>query len=131
MSWNYTPESPTSRDYVRTLCTDTDEQNPIFSDEQIALFLTLEDSNVRRAGAAALEAIARSEALLLKKIEVSNLKTDGPALAKELREAAKELRVQADDADAREDGGAWDWAEMVVNPFSERERMNNQLLRGI
>lgn len=79
---------------VRLLCTDLDSSAPLFTDDQITAFLTLEGT-VRLAAAAALETIATSEALISKKIRTQDLSTDGPAVAKELRERAAALRTQA------------------------------------
>ena len=115
---------------VRLLATDSDAANILFQDGEIEAFLSLEGGNVRKAAALALETTARQEALLLKKIESLDLKTDGPALAKELREQAKVLREQADSLDAGE-GGLFDWAEFVYDDFSARERLFNQRLRGL
>ncbi|MFG1659077.1 hypothetical protein ACGFIY_21345 [Micromonospora chersina] len=80
---------------LRLLITDVDEASPLFTDAQLSAFLAMEGS-VKLAAATALETIARSEVLISKKIRTSDgLSTDGPAVAKELRESAKELREQA------------------------------------
>lgn len=84
---------------VRLLATDLDEVEPLFDDAQITAFLTMEDAVVKRAAALALETIARSEALVSKKIRTQDLATDGPAVAKELRESAQGLRDQVDTTD--------------------------------
>lgn len=81
---------------LRLLVTDVDEAYPILTDAQYAAFLDLEGGNVKRGAAAALEAIATSETLRSKKITTGDgLQTDGPAVAKELRERAAMLRAQA------------------------------------
>jgi len=84
---------------VRLLITDTDLDNAIFSDEEIERFLSMtqvDGANVVKLGAAmALETIARSEVLIQKKIKLLDLQTDGPAVAKELREAASILKSEA------------------------------------
>lgn len=128
MSFTYNPE--TSAGQVRLLCTDAIEEEYIFEDDEIGAFLVLEDSSVRRAAALALETLSTDEARVMKKIEVSNLKTDGPALAKELRERARSLREQADLADAR-DGSSWDYAELAVTDAAAEEIWWNQALRGL
>lgn len=87
---------------IRTLATDLNEAAPLFTDAQITAFLTLEGS-VRGAAALALETIAVSEVLVSKKIRTLDLQTDGPAVAKELRERAAVLRKQAADADTASD----------------------------
>lgn len=125
MSFTYDPSTSAGR--VRLLATDTDSNNAIFSDDEIAAFLALEDDSVKRAAAAALDQIASSEALIQKRIKLLDLQTDGPAVAKALREHATALRQQADD---EETAGAFDYAEMVVNQFSARDRLWNQRLRS-
>lgn len=93
---------------VRLLTADTDEANPLLADDQISALLVVE-RGVKRAAAAALEMIARSEVLISKKITTQDLSTDGPAVAAELRASAKALREQAqkDEDDVVDGGGAW------------------------
>lgn len=123
----FTYDPSTSAGRVRLLATDTDSDNAIFTDDEIDAFLALEDDNVKRAAATALDQIASSEALIQKRIKLLDLQTDGPAVAKALREHAAALRKQADDEEIT---GAFDYAEMVVNPFSARDRLWNQRLRS-
>ena len=81
---------------VRLLCTDLNDASPLFTDAQITAFLTAEGGNVKRAAALACETIAVSELLLSKKLTTGDgLSTDGPAVARELRERAAMLRTQA------------------------------------
>lgn len=94
-----TTDPTTSIGMVRLLCTDLDEVAPLLTDAQITALLTLESGNVRLAAAQALDTIASSEALVSKKIRTLDLQTDGPAVAKELRERAAGLRKQADSVD--------------------------------
>lgn len=95
-----TVDPNTSIGQVRLLCTDLTEP-ALFADEQIEAFISMADGgSVKRAAAAALDTIARSEALVSKKIRTSDgLSTDGPAVAKELRESAAALRAEADTDD--------------------------------
>lgn len=75
----------------------------LLSDEQLQAFLDLEGNSIKRAAADALEAIAVSETLVSKKITTQDLSTDGPAVAKALRDQAASLREQAlvtEDSDA-------------------------------
>jgi hypothetical protein len=107
---------------VRLLTTDTDEAFPLHTDAEIEAFLTIEGGNVKRAAAAQLEAIATSETLVSKKITTQDLSTDGPAVAKDLRERAKLLRDQAenadDDADELADGYGFDAVAMPSRSWS-------------
>lgn len=103
---------------VRLLITDLDAAAPLFTDDQITAFLTLEGSDVRYAAAQALDTIASSEVLVSKKIRTQDLQTDGPAVSADLRARASELRRQSDegtgdagfsvvDFDPQPDEGVW------------------------
>src|SRR5262245_38626014 len=129
MTWSYTAGA-TAKDKVRLLCTDTDTTRQLLQDEEIAVFLEMESSSIRRAAALALETIASQEALILKVVRMLDVQTDGAKLAAELRERAKALRDQADDDEARDDGG-FDWAEMPGTEFAVRERLYKQMQRGL
>jgi hypothetical protein len=94
---------------IRLLTTDVSEAFPLHTDAELTAFLALEGGNVKRAAAASLEAIAASETLVGKKITTQDLSTDGPAVAKDLREAARLLRGQADEADAATDAATDDF----------------------
>lgn len=88
---------------VRLLISDTDPTTPIFDDDEISAFLAFEGDDVRLAAAQALDTIASNEALVVKKLRTADgLTTDGPAVAKELRERAAQLRA---DAHGDEDDG--------------------------
>lgn len=122
---------------VRLLCQDTDVADPYFLDTEIDAFLALESGDVRLAAAQALDAIASSETLILKKIRQLGgaLETDGPAVAKALREHASALRKQAADlaiaaAEAADVEGLFDIAQMGLDPFSRRDLRYNAALRG-
>ncbi|MFF0822405.1 hypothetical protein ACFYUR_18745 [Micromonospora haikouensis] len=84
---------------IRLLITDVNEAEPLFEDAQLDALLTRE-GGVKRAAAAALEIIARSEVLISKVLSTQDLTTNGAAVAAELRASARTLREQADrDAD--------------------------------
>lgn len=78
---------------VRLLISDLAEP-PTFSNFEIQAFLTLEGDVVKLAAAQALDAIASNEALVSKRIRTLDLQTDGPAVAKALRDHANSLREQ-------------------------------------
>jgi len=118
----FTYDVTTDRGKVRLLCTDTLESNAIFQDAEIDAFLTL-NTSVRLAAAAALEVIAANEVLVLKKIINLDLETDGPAVAKELRELAKQLRAQESAV------GAFEIAEQIHDDFTAREYWLKQVQR--
>lgn len=89
----------TELDQVRLLISDTggaDGTSFIFSDTEIQIFLDMR-SSVNLAAAIALRTIAGNEAQVSKRITFLELKTDGPAVAKELRELAKDYEAMEDD----------------------------------
>ena len=126
----FTYDVSTDRGKVRLLCTDTDGVNPLFQDDEIDTFLSLMGSNILRTAAVALFTIAAQEVLLMKRIKLLELTTDGPAEADALRRLALEYQEKADLAEAAEAGGAFDYAEMVVDEFTYRERLDKEALRG-
>jgi hypothetical protein len=99
---------------IRLLISDTDPDNPAFTDTQITAFYTISGSNVRLGAAAALDALAASEVLISKAIKTLDLETNGPAVAAELRNQAKTLRVTAGDYDA--DGNLFGMAIVDFRP---------------
>ncbi len=125
---SFTLDYATNRGKVRLLTSDIDSNNPIFQDDAIDAFLSIAlNGDVRRAAAQALLVMATNEVLVQKRIKLLDLSTDGPAEAEALRKLALDLREQAD---AEEIDGAFDWAEMVVDDFTFRERVIKEQLRG-
>ena len=120
----FTYDLTTNRGKVRLLITDSDYQNPIFQDNEIDMFLSIAAENdIRLAAAEALETIARSEALVQKKIKLLDLTTDGPAVAKSLMESARLLRDEAaNETDI-------DWIEVGLTTFNREEIIWNDALR--
>lgn len=122
----FTYDLTTERGQVRLLITDTDQDNPIFQDNEIDFFLNntaVDGNDVNLAGAKAFETIAASEVLVQKKIKLLDLTTDGPAVAKALRESAALLREQSDSE------GDIDFIEQNFNVFSARQIILNDALR--
>jgi hypothetical protein len=62
MSFSYNFDSPLTRDKLRLLISDTDPSDNIFEDEELDIFLNLEDSNLNLAAARACRSIAMSRA---------------------------------------------------------------------
>lgn len=106
-------------------------RHTLLSDATLAELLTLEGNDHRLAAAQALDIMASSEAIISKKIKLlgADLETDGPAVAKALREHAQRLRDQVA-AGAGDVGGQFDVIEQVVDDFSARERFYAEALRG-
>lgn len=111
------------------LIPDRDADNPLLTDGEVTAFLTLEGGNVYRAAAAALEMIGSDQLLILKVVRLMDLQVDGAAVAREARMRAQSLRSQAERLELYEDGGAFDWAEMVLTPFNAYERDVAEFLR--
>ena len=109
---------------VRLVVPDRTTPGHVFEDEEIEAFLTLE-GGVRAASAMALETIAADQALVLKVMRLLDIQTDGARVAEALLKRAALLREQAE-----ADAVGFDWAEMVTNDFSARERLHKQALRG-
>lgn len=106
-------------------------RHTLLSDATLATLLTLEGNDDRLAAAQALDIMASSEAIVTKKIKLlgADLETDGPAVAKALREHAQRLRDQVA-AGAGDLAGSIDVIEQVVDDFSARERIYSEALRG-
>lgn len=102
----------------------------MLSDTDLQALLDLEDSIVKLAAAQALDTIADSETLIQKRITLLDIKTDGPAEARALREHAKALRAQVADGSGTDADGLFDYAEMALGPFGTRERMMNEYKRN-
>lgn len=107
-----------------------DYRHTLLSDASLAQLLTLENGSDKLAAASALDVIASSEALIQKKIELLDLKTDGPAVAKALRDHAAALRKQVEEGLGEDPAGAFDIAELVADDFAARERLDAQVVRS-
>jgi len=118
MPATYDPK--TDLGYVRLLISDVggaDGNSFLFEDEEIQAFLDRAGS-VGIAAATALRAIASNEAQVQKRITFLELKTDGAAVSKELRELADKIEAQAEKTE--DDAELMDFASMNVDMFSER-----------
>lgn len=127
MAFTYDLDSDTGK--MRMLIPDNNAAAYVFEDAELSAILAMESSSVKRATALALETMASNEAFVLKYITLLDLTTNGPAVSRELRARAADLRSQADREDTYADGGAFDVAEMVDTSFQARERLRKQWLR--
>lgn len=126
----FTIDPTTDIGAVRMIVQDKEEITAMFSDEEITKLLSMNGEDVRLAAAAALDIMASSQAMILKVIRILDLSTDGAAVARALREHAAQLREDAEKADGAEEGGLFDYAEMVTNAFTARQKVWNEVLRG-
>lgn len=123
---SFTSDPTTDIGLIRLRIADRDSTTPIFQDEDLTAFLSFEGDSLR-ASAAALEAIAVNQALVLKVIKLLQLSTDGAKLAETLLKLAANYRSQADYSDAA-NGGTFDIAEFIDGDFAERERVSKTLI---
>lgn len=126
---SFTLDPTTTIGQVRLKITDRDSANPIFQDADIEAFLLMEGSSVLRASAAALEAIAIDQALVLKVVKILGQSTDGAKLADTLFKIATRYRDLADFSDAAS-GDLFDWATFVDDPFASREYLGKAIESG-
>lgn len=126
---SFTYDVTTDVGKIRLLITDTDSADPIFSDQEIDAFQSLE-TTIRSTAALALETIARSEALTQKVIKTLQLSTDGAKLSQELRQHAAALRAQ-DMAVNDPDDVFFDVAEWVNGTFSANDILWRNAARGL
>lgn len=114
----------TQIDDVRFLIADLDTP-PLLSESQLQAALDAEGGSTLLGAARCLEAIAASEVMLGKKIRTQDLQTDGVAVARELRDQARDLRARARDEDP--DLGAWDGFDLapVVRDTRRPEHSND------
>lgn len=127
MAATFDPTTPTGQ--CRLLVADFDvPDNVIFQDEVYGAFLNMNNQNVRLAAAQALDVVAINETLIQKSITLLDLKTNGPAMQVAIAAQAKELRRQAYEGSG-DFSGYFDYAEMVVDAFTARQRVINEWLR--
>ena len=97
----YTYDLATGVGRVRLLIPDNrGDGSHIFEDEELQVFLEMEDDNVHRAAAEGLDVVAQSDARLYKSIEVMDVIVNAVDLAKEFRYRATELRKRGKEKEA-------------------------------
>lgn len=124
----FTLDPNTNIGIIRTIIQDKNIEQRLFEDDELTVLLALNGSDVRLTAAAALDIMASNQAMILKVIRLLDLSTDGAAVARALREHANQLRDDVAETDSVE-GGLFDYAEMVVNPFTAREKVWYEALR--
>ena len=125
--FTYDPTTPAGQ--VRLLAVDEDEANSAFSDADIGAFLALNNSNVRLAAAQALDTLASRAALIQGRTRFAGIQLDGQVVAEALAGLAGELRRQVHEGEDGSDGALISVAEMVLDQFSYREKLINEMLR--
>lgn len=122
----------TSVGKVRLLIPDPDISSPLFTDEEIVTFLSLEKQGIFRAAALALETAASNKTLsaivAVRLSDGSSIGSSSGAL-EPLFARARELRRRAEEEEAREDGGAFAIAEIGNEIFAPVSIRRNALKR--
>lgn len=120
MAFSY--DASTDAGKVRLLIADTHELTAIFSDEEITAFLEFTEvdgeNTVLLAAALACESLAVDAVRTLKVLQMLDLKTDGAAVARALRQQATAWREQA------EKEVTFEVIEMIASPFAWTEHVN-------
>jgi hypothetical protein len=109
---------------VRVLLGDTDPTNVsagegtylFFSDDELTAILEMYSDSPQLAAARCLDTIAGSKALMLGAWSTDDLSVRGDAIAKELRELAKQLRAEALTAEASEAFEVIPFPHAVITP---------------
>ena len=100
----------------------------LFTDAEIDAFLVMNDSSILLSAAAALDAMAANQVMVLKVIKNMDLQTDGASVARELRMEAKGLRDTYSEFGEGDMAEMFDWAEYAETDFAKRERIYKQSL---
>lgn len=133
----FTFDPTTDRGKVRLLISDDVESYGgsdiyFFTDAKIDAFLEmaadLDGSLVRFAAAEALESWASNQLMVLKVVQRLDVKTDGAAVAREMRMRAEVLRKAAKDSSS--DDAGFEIAEMLLGPASYDEQVLNRAIRS-
>ena len=127
MAFTYDPTQPSGK--VRLLAIDTVSTDQQFSDAEIQAFLDLQGGVILLAAAAALDTSAATIARVQGNTKFAGIMLDGSKAAVALSSLAGELRRQCYEGDDGTGLSPIDWAEMVVDPFSYRDRLVNEMLR--
>jgi hypothetical protein len=128
VQFSYDPTTPEGQ--VRLLAVDRLESSASFSDSEITAFLTLNGGVVRLAAAQALEDKAARAAIVQGVTTIEGISVNGTAVAATLTAQAAELRRQYYEGDDGSTGSPIDWAEMVFDDFSYRDRLLGSWLRS-
>jgi hypothetical protein len=128
---SFTYDLTTENGRVRLLVGATDVNDPLVTDEEIAVFLAggaLAQASERLAAAEVAAAIATTFIRRATSISEGGASVTWGDQAKRYRDLADSLR--AADAAADDASGLFDWAEMAIDPFGAREILANDLLRS-
>jgi hypothetical protein len=141
MAFTYSFDTAYDISVVRLLVSDTDASSPIFTDAEVQAAIDLNNSqqmivglsgysvtppiviSYRRAAATLLQSLANNISRIQGVIKVLDITADGTKVSSYLRDQAKDLIEQEENA------GYFAVAEMVQDQFSLRNRIWNQMQR--
>ena len=123
MASPFTYDLTTNVGKVRLLLSDTNEDAPQFSDDELTTLLTMEGNSVQRATGKAFIILAGSKAKIAVRIGRGATNEDLTQLAKELREQGKLMLEEADNE--ADDACLEAHITPSITPFAERQ---NRLL---
>jgi len=122
MSFSF--DTATNIGKVRALCRDTDASSYVLSDEEINVFLSLEENCLYSSAALALESIAADKAKLSKSISAGDYKEDTTKIADQLLKTAEKFRERANSIPAEAQ------VEEILTDFNYNDILTNKALRG-
>lgn len=125
----FTYDPATQAGQVRLLGIDGDPAYARYNDNEIAAFLTLSGGNVQLAAAAVLDTSAAFLLVTQGVVKFAGVLVDASKAGDALHLRAMELRREVYEGDDGTGASPVDWAEMVVDPFSYRDRLVNEMLR--
>ncbi|HLI84786.1 MAG TPA: hypothetical protein VKV17_12765 [Bryobacteraceae bacterium] len=102
---------------------ETEAKTASFSDTDLLAFYNIHN-DPRLAAADALDVAAVRYSTSRQKITINGMSVDGPSVGSMFQKLAKTLRDRVDAVPY------FDWAEQVLDAFSERERYLKQFERG-
>lgn len=123
MTFSYDLEE--DRGKVRLLISDNDSDDYIFEDEELDVFLGIEGA-VLLSAARALEVIAANEVMVQKRIQILDLRTDGPAEADALLKIAEKMRASFDELES--DDAGFEIANFRGDVFSDEQMRWNEIV---
>jgi hypothetical protein len=128
----YPPDYNTPVGQVRALIPDTEQVESnvdrdapaeyLFTDDHLQALIAIWNGSILRAAAAAVDALATSQAYIVSVIKTEDLQTDGSKVANALRAHAKSLRDQADREDQEDAYEAFEIIDYVPYPAIEEWR---------
>jgi hypothetical protein len=126
--FTYDPTTP--RGQVRLLAVDSEAAYADFADPEIDAFLSLSGGVVLLGAASVLDTKAARAAIVQGVTKFAGVALNGQFVAMALHEQAMALRERCYMGDDGSGISPITWAEMVVDPFTYRDRLVNEMLRN-